>query len=129
MDDRQIESPMIPYCKVWFGLAVQDKAYLHAVLSHYSAMYRQRFQEESPAESFGHLTAAIHIITERLQDLKESCSNGTIGAVGSLIIYESFSGAIPSIEYHMRGLKEMVRRRGGLEKAEFSMDLKRLIAW
>ena len=72
---------------------------------------------------------AIHMITERLQDPTQNCSNGTIGAVASLIIYESANGALPSIEFHMRGLKEMVRRRGGFEKADFPMDLKRLIAW
>ena len=29
----------------------------------------------------------------------------------------------------MRGLKEMVRRRGGLEGADLPQDLKRLIGW
>jgi hypothetical protein len=59
-----------------------------AVLSHYSAIHRMRFQHESSTESISHLSAAIQIITERLQDPRESCSNGTIGAVASLIIYE-----------------------------------------
>jgi hypothetical protein len=110
-----------------------------------------RFQEESPAEAIRHLMTAIHIITQRLQDPRECCSNGTIGAVASLIIYEvscpdkplspdlgtetlilrlqSANGALPNVEYHMRGLKEMVSRRGGLERADFPLDLKRLIAW
>jgi hypothetical protein len=47
-----------------------------------------RFQHETPTESINHLSAAIQIITERLQDKRESCSNGTVGAVASLIIYE-----------------------------------------
>ncbi|KAE8447504.1 hypothetical protein EG329_010634 [Mollisiaceae sp. DMI_Dod_QoI] len=126
---RQLLSPLIPYCQVWFGLAVQDKAAFHAVLSHYSATHRSLFQHESPTESISHLSAAIQAITERLQDQKESCSNGTIGAVASLIIYESANGALPSIDFHMKGLQEMVRRRGGFEQAGFPMDLKRLIAW
>ena len=88
MDHRQANAPLIPYCQVWFGLAVQDKAYLHAVLSHYSATHRMRFLEESPTEAISHLTTAIHLITERLQDPRECCSNGTIGAVASLLIYE-----------------------------------------
>jgi hypothetical protein len=61
---------------------------MHAVLSHYSATHRMRFQNESPVESISHLTTAIHMITERLQDPGQCCSNGTIGAVASLIIYE-----------------------------------------
>jgi hypothetical protein len=75
------------------------------------------------------LATSIHLITKRLQDPIESCSNSTIGIVASLVIYESANGALPSIEKHMRGLREMVRRRGGLEKAGFGMHLKRLIAW
>lgn len=151
MDHRQVDAPLIPYCQAWFGLAVQDKAYLHAVLSHYSATHRMQFREESPTETIRHLTTAIHLITERLQDPRQSCSNGTIGAVASLLIYEvpwpsplvsnnldgtlltshlqSANGALPNVEYHMRGLKEMVMRRGGLERADFPMDLKRLIGW
>ena len=88
MDHRQVDAPLIPYCKAWFGLAVQDRAYLHAVLSHYSATHRLRFQEESPTEAISHLMSSIHLITERLQDPTRSCSNGTIGAVASLLIYE-----------------------------------------
>ena len=34
VDRREADSPIIPYCKAFFGLAVQDKAAFQYVLRH-----------------------------------------------------------------------------------------------
>lgn len=69
-------------------LAVQDAAAFHAVLSHYSAVHRLVHQAEGKEESISHVNYAMQIINKRLSDPEQSCSNGTIGAVASLITYE-----------------------------------------
>jgi hypothetical protein len=78
----------MPYCHVFFRLSVHDKGCFHAVLSHYSATYRRKYPAESKEESIRHLMTAIRIVTERLQDQELRCSDGTIGTVACLIIYE-----------------------------------------
>lgn len=42
---------------------------------------------------------------------------------------QSANGELPNLQYHLNGLYEMVRRRGGFENGGFSSDLRRLIAW
>ena len=88
LDRMGLTNHRLPFASPFINRNDTDSEISSAVLSHYSATHRMRFQHESPTESISHLSAAIHIITERLQDNRESCSNGTIGAVASLIIYE-----------------------------------------
>jgi len=125
---KQASSPLMPYCQLFFSIAIQDKAFFHAVLSQYSATYKV-VVDETKVESIKHLMAAIKLVTERLEDPEERCSNGTIGAVATLLIYESANGALPNLEYHMNGLEEMVNRRGGFKQADFPFDIQRLITW
>jgi hypothetical protein len=125
---KQAFSPAMPYCELFFSEAIRDSAFFHAILSQFSAAHHLA-TSDTKMESIKHLVFAIKLITKRLEDPKERCSNGTIGAVATLLVYESAYGKLPNLEYHMNGLEEMVKRRGGLATAGFPLAVQRLITW
>lgn len=90
---------------------------------------------------------AIKMVNERLADADGSMSDGTIGAVASLVTYEVRSlllsiygrpadmsqqannGSLDAIRTHMAGLSKMITLRGGFHTAGFMPALQRLIGW
>lgn len=142
---------MIPIRKPWFIAAMQDLAWFYSALSHYSGTYQLAFGEGDPAESLLLRTQSIEVVNERLGKPQQEVSDATIGAVASMIAYEvsalpslrkshlrtankgwrikANNGSLQALETHIMGLKRMINIRGGLEKANISQPVLRLIAW
>jgi hypothetical protein len=79
---------MIPIRKGYLSIAIHDEALFHPFLSHCAARYDLKFQTGDPLESLQHRLEAIRILNTRLDDPVLSLSDGAIGTVASLALYE-----------------------------------------
>lgn len=79
---------MMPMRKGLFSLAVHDAALFHTFLAHYVASYDLRYGAGDPAESLYHRMEAVRIVNERLADVSQGLSDGTIAAVANMAVYE-----------------------------------------
>ena len=106
-------------------------------------------REGDPAESLMLKMEAMKIVNKRLDEGEEGISDGTIGAVTSMVTYEVFNysymfdiildvqlimyqandGSLYATRTHMNGLGRMVALRRGFKNAGCPPSLQRLIAW
>ena len=100
-------------------------------------------------ESLTHRMKSIEIVNERLSQPDFGTSDGTIGAVASMVTYEvklramnsmlsviilnmdiqANNGSPLAIQTHINGLERMINLCGGFQNAKFSAPLQRLIAF
>jgi hypothetical protein len=98
-------------------------------MAHYAACITLRTMAGDPVESLELRMESGRLINERLGNEEEAISDGTIGAVASILTYEANNGDLEAIRAHMLGLKKMVALRGGFRKAKFPPAVQRQIAW
>ena len=84
---------MIGIRKNWFRASLQDAAFFNAALSHYAASWTLKSREGDPAESLMLRMEAMKIVNKRLDEGEEGISDGTIGAVASMVTYEVFNSS------------------------------------
>lgn len=127
---------LAPFCAALDGSAESSNAYLkyyvpfclQAPLLTHTAMYTAAcFLNETghldKATAMGYKNQAISMLNEHLWS--DSCSSDeTIAAHTQLILNEWYWGAAGDLGAHLRGLREMVRVRGGFR----SLGLHGLIA-
>jgi hypothetical protein len=88
MDRIRTSSLMMSARKSWLAIGSQDEAFYNAVLSHYAGTYSLATGQGDPMESLVYRMKSIDIVNSRLGEPELGVSDGTIGAVGSLITYE-----------------------------------------
>ena len=141
---------MVSVRKSWLQTSIQDPAFFAAVASHYAGRYSLCTGQGDPTDSLLLRMEAIKIVNERLNQLEGFVSDGTIGAVASLVTYEvssnflkwawrlepsfdftvqSNNGTHDAISTHLAGLRRMIDLRGGFKNAGFPTSLQRLIGW
>lgn len=143
---------MVSVRKSWLQTSLQDPAFFAAVASHYAGRYSLGTGQGDPTDSLLLRMEAIRIVNEKLNQPDEFVSDGTIGAVASLVTYEvsllstssqvgvgaglthdfalkSNNGTLNAIRTHLAGLRRMIDIRGGFENAGFPPSLQRLIGW
>jgi hypothetical protein len=74
--------------KSWFRTSLQDPAFFNAIVSHYAARFSLSAKQGDPVESLMLRMKSIEIVNERLDTQDGEVTDGTIGAVASLVIYE-----------------------------------------
>lgn len=81
--------------KTWFSLSIQDPAFFHCLLSYYAGNFYQDLKLPDSGVVLQYRTISINIVTERLGYLEHGVSDGTIGAVAGMSLYEV--GASPEV--------------------------------
>jgi hypothetical protein len=85
---------MMPMRRAFLTQSLHDPALFHTFLSHYAASYHTAYSKthkSDPDEAIYHRTMAIKIVNERIREKKYELSDGSVGAVANLAIYEVFS--------------------------------------
>jgi len=104
----------------WLGLAGRDAAALHitafAVESFIDRVLRRKESTINPSARL-HFQKGLRILRERLLvgDEQTKTSDATIGVVLKLASAAHFDGDFQTAKDHMRGIRNMVDLRGGLE--------------
>jgi hypothetical protein len=87
---------MMPMRRAFHAHSLHDPALFHIFLSHYAASYHNYHPHSTstskaksdPDEAIYHRTMAIKIVNERIREKKDELSDGSVGAVANLAIYE-----------------------------------------
>ncbi|KAN0102229.1 hypothetical protein V8E51_012739 [Hyaloscypha variabilis] len=102
----------------WLPMAFQDAALLHAFIfcadGHCTI---SQGRKERPAAVI-HLRKAIKIVNERLRVPVPSITDATIAVVCTFAHTEILNDNHENWMVHMRGLKQMIRQRGGIQAFE-----------
>lgn len=110
----------------WFRFAVADEAMLHAVL--YSAsVYLALLQgQKESKDTIYHQSQILSILRKRLMfpDSGKEKEESTIGAISCLALGEAVAGNRERWAMHMRGIKELVSVRGGMQSLRPLMQAK-----
>jgi hypothetical protein len=83
----------MPMRHAFLTQSLHDPALFHTFLSHYSASFHTSYSlpsnaKSDPDEAIYHRTMAIKIVNERIRERKDELSDGSVGAVANLAIYE-----------------------------------------
>jgi hypothetical protein len=79
---------MLNLRKGYFQHAMQDSAFLSAAVSHYAGIFSLVQRDGDPMESFQLRMRSIALVNSHLMEPTLSVSDGTLGAVASIINYE-----------------------------------------
>ncbi|KAE9375953.1 hypothetical protein N431DRAFT_481146 [Stipitochalara longipes BDJ] len=120
---------MLNLRKGYFQLAMQDSAFFSAAISHYAGIFSLVIRDGDPLESLQLRMRSIALVNSRLKESALGVSDGTVGAVASIINYETNNGTPLAVQIHIAGLKAMLRLRGGFLNAGLSPLLQRMVAW
>ncbi|KAF8864166.1 hypothetical protein BDZ45DRAFT_721914 [Acephala macrosclerotiorum] len=128
----------------WLFLATQDTALFHVALSHYAGDYGLAHQENDPVEALRFRMEAMKLVNERLENIGDALTDGTLGTVAALSSYEvgisiqsrsstlttskATNGSVAAIEAHMKGLDRLLTLRGGIT-ADMDRYIRRLLLW
>ncbi|KUJ19899.1 uncharacterized protein LY89DRAFT_464947 [Mollisia scopiformis] len=112
-----------------FAWAVSDAALLHATLiltaKHWISLGGSRRFIESTL--YQHKSEAIRLVNERLADPLAAVTDGTVSAVGILVILECLEGSNEAALVHLGGLEKMVHMRGDLHTPHMNGLAQRII--
>lgn len=111
-------------------LLVTDPASMYAILL-MSASHRLTLLPS--ASSYSSLLAlksrALSAVNAALACPSRRTSDATIGAVAKLAAFEALAGNGAAFATHMRGLREMLKLRGGFGELGMEGLLERMILW
>ncbi|KAH7149049.1 hypothetical protein B0J13DRAFT_295836 [Dactylonectria estremocensis] len=116
----------------WFRWLLEDHTYLQSVLFMASA-FQDLIDAGVTANDYGsrgfsrrtqsHLGHTIRLLQEKIQDRERQIEDTTMSAVSTLAMVADAAGDSAGFEAHVRGLKDMVRMRGGLVGLEHNRQL------
>jgi hypothetical protein len=104
-------NPMTDY---FLPLAFNDPAVMHAMLFSASSIVLPFLQSRERLKSMVHLRECIRMVNERLRSSPPIITDGTIAIVAVVAYVEKSIGHHENWKVHMQGLREIVRRRGGI---------------
>ncbi|KAH8779710.1 hypothetical protein F5882DRAFT_147184 [Hyaloscypha sp. PMI_1271] len=109
----------------WYGLAVRDEAFFHALISDTCAHYTYMTGLELPYKwiFFRHRGEAIRVVNQRIAQGR--FDEGTINAIIIFAHQDSFEDHPQESKKHMDGLVQLVRAAGGLQSPDFSEKTRR----
>ncbi|KAH8648471.1 hypothetical protein BX600DRAFT_475314 [Xylariales sp. PMI_506] len=113
LEDMAGCNPIVEY---WLPLAFKDPALLHSLLGCADTyIFGYRTIHDGGARGFKHLHTAVSIINQRLSVSQPAYSIATLAVVAAIALLEKGAGRHEHWRIHMRGLKQLVDQRGGLE--------------
>lgn len=96
---------MMPMRRAFLTHSLHDPALFHTFLSHYAASYHTSHRSDTaksdPDEAIYHRTMAIKLVNERIRLKKDELSDGSVGAVANLAIYEVRNFFHLSLEFEL----------------------------
>ena len=114
----------------WFSVALMDPAMIHATLSLVAIHRRDCFSIDLSEVYFKHRGEAMKIVARRLNDLKESLSDETIGAVALLSSSDNhFNWSSETQSSHSQGLGHLIAMRGGMQTLTSNRQIQRVAGW
>ena len=114
----------------WISTAMMDPAMIHATLSLVAIHRRDRFSLDLSKVYFKHRGEAMKIVAQRLSNMDESLSDGTIGAVALLSSSDNhFDWPSDTQATHSRGLGHLIAMRGGMGKLSSNRQIQRVAGW
>ncbi|RDW65953.1 hypothetical protein BP6252_09588 [Coleophoma cylindrospora] len=102
-----------PVKECWLPMAFQDGALLHTILA-CADTYGSPNWRNHPA-ALMHISKAVTMVNERLSGPMPEITDATIVVVCALAYSEMVNNNQANWRVHMRGLKQMVQLRGGIE--------------
>jgi hypothetical protein len=87
----------------------------------------QKIPSGKSAVALGYKVKNIKLLNEMLSDKNTATCNEAIAGVIYMLVNEWYWNNHDVVQRHMRGLKEMVRLRGGLEELGMSGFLKKMV--
>ncbi|KAJ5099981.1 hypothetical protein N7532_006982 [Penicillium argentinense] len=108
-----------PFRKIWFSMALTDQSAFTLCMAN-AAMFLEQtrhpetFRYERCEETLRYYGRCVEQVTDRLSDPVDSTSEGILTTILGLICHDLYVGTLSRWEYHIRGLAEIVRIRGGI---------------
>lgn len=104
----------------WVATALKDSALLRSTLSASSGhlLYYANLPTLATvllSWFLSYKTETIHLINERITDSSKALTDETMGAITLLVTGQTCQGDYDEMGIHMRGLTQLVRKRGGLK--------------
>ncbi|KAI1876853.1 uncharacterized protein JN550_000925 [Neoarthrinium moseri] len=122
-----------PFRFAWLSVGLTDAASWNITLAN-AALFRSRglgaevTEYTESQEALKYYTLSLESISKRLQDPEEVGSEGLVIAVTGFICHDNSVGNFERMNDHLKGLKHIVEKRGGLEKLS-SPFLRLMISW
>ncbi|KAF7588330.1 hypothetical protein BBP40_005896 [Aspergillus hancockii] len=103
-----------PMVNFWLPLAFNDPALLHTLIACAASFVIKYNWVRGYPVFVRHLNDATVIVNRRLADSADSISDETLVVIASIAIMKKLLGFHGQWAIHMRGLKRLVDKRGGL---------------
>ncbi|KIY00926.1 uncharacterized protein Z520_03592 [Fonsecaea multimorphosa CBS 102226] len=114
----------------WISVALMDPAIIHATLSLVAIHRRDCFSIDLSKVYFKHRGEAMQIVARRLNNLQESLSDETLGAVALLSSSDNhFDWPEDAQTTHSQGLGHLISMRGGMETLNSNRHIQRVVGW
>ena len=114
----------------WISIALTDPAVIHATLSLVAVHRRDCFSLDLSTVYFKHRGEAMKIVADRLNNVNESLSDETIGAVAILSSSDNhFDWPSQAPTAHSKALGQLVAMRGGVDNLISNRQIQRVAAW
>jgi hypothetical protein len=101
-----------PIIKFYFPFCIQDPLLLQVVL-YTSACFLNETGHMPKMAVVAQKGRAIHMLNEHLRSQPMQTSDAAVAGVVQLIVDEWYWGETADLNAHLRGLREMIRLRGG----------------
>ena len=116
--------------KNWFPTMMQEAAPMYAVLLMSASHYAIVNPKGAALIDLLHLKArALAEINKTLADPKRGISDAMLAAVAKVAAYEAIFGDSATFTAHMKGLKMMLKMRGGYSTLGLNGLIERMILW
>ncbi|KAF5860959.1 hypothetical protein ETB97_000869 [Aspergillus alliaceus] len=108
-----------PFRAVWFSMALHDHSAFKLCMANAAmfldeATHPETFRYETSGEALMYYGQCVNQITHRLGDSTDCISEGVLTTILGLICHDLYVGTWDRWAYHIRGLKQVLLLRGGL---------------
>ncbi|EXJ67458.1 uncharacterized protein A1O5_09471 [Cladophialophora psammophila CBS 110553] len=109
-----------PFRNEWFAMAVIDCTAFYLSLANAALFFHQMAQRKGCEhsdfeESSAYLSLCLNQVTERLGKESDHVSDGVITTILGFLCHDSSVGRWDRFDVHMKGLKDILRLRGGFQ--------------
>ncbi|KAH8807893.1 hypothetical protein F5884DRAFT_348749 [Xylogone sp. PMI_703] len=111
------QTPLDRLSRIWLPEAFSDLALFHAILFNFSQhLYALCSMDHEKPGLITHKVGALHQISMRMESQLLGCSDTVIASILCLISHELLNHDNTALEVHVRGLRQIIGIRGGVER-------------
>ncbi|TAQ91467.1 hypothetical protein B7494_g162 [Chlorociboria aeruginascens] len=129
-DDRYNNTP--PFRHAWLPLGLMDAASFHQVLSNAALDLmglRKNSKIPETIESITHHSLAVKMVAQRVSSLNKATIDGVIAAISGICCYSFKTWNLDNWYTHMKGVREIIRLRGGIDSLNSNPRLRHCVSW